>query len=138
MPNLKKKMNEFVTRPPEAVCAPLFARCFDLPEEEAREIIATFAPDATALIFDVRFNPGGYADELVKVLDHLLPEGRIFHTIDYTGKEEFTDSDAQCLEMPMAVLVNESSYSAAELFAAALSEYDWAVVVGEATTGKSY
>ena len=45
-------MNEFVTRPPEAVCAPLFARCFDLPEEEAREIIATFAPDATALIFE--------------------------------------------------------------------------------------
>ena len=45
-------MNECVTRPPEAVCAPLFARCFDLPEEEAREIIATFAPDATALIFE--------------------------------------------------------------------------------------
>lgn len=45
-------MNEFVTRPPEAAHAPLFARCFDLPEEEATEIIATVAPDATALIFE--------------------------------------------------------------------------------------
>ena len=45
-------MNEFVTRPPEAAHAPLFARCFDLSEEEARAIIAAIAPDATALIFE--------------------------------------------------------------------------------------
>ena len=93
---------------------------------------------ATALIFDVRFNPGGYKVELEKILDYLLPEGRIFHTIDYTGKEEFTESDAECLEMPMAVLMNGSSYSAAEFFAAALDEYDYAVLVGEPTTGKGY
>ena len=47
-------------------------------------------------------------------------------------------SDADCLEMPMAVLVNGSSYSAAEFFAAALDEYDAAVVVGEKTSGKGY
>ena len=45
-------MNEFVTRPPEAAHAPLFARCFELPEEEAKSLISTFAPDATALIFE--------------------------------------------------------------------------------------
>jgi carboxyl-terminal processing protease len=93
---------------------------------------------AKALIFDVRFNPGGYKTELVEVLDHLLPEGPIFRSINYDGEETVSESDAQQLELPMAVLVNESSYSAAEFFAAALREYDKAVIVGEATTGKSY
>lgn len=93
---------------------------------------------AKSLIFDVRFNPGGFKKELVLILDYLLPEGPIFRSVSNTGKESVTESDAACLELPMAVLVNESSYSAAELFAAALSEYDKAVIVGEPTTGKSY
>ena len=93
---------------------------------------------AESLIFDVRFNPGGYQTELVDVLDYLLPEGVLFRS-KYAGKQEQTDtSDKKCLEMPMAVLVNGESYSAAEFFAAALNEYDWAVVVGEPTCGKSY
>lgn len=94
---------------------------------------------ARKLIFDVRNNPGGYAKELVKVLDYLLPEGELFRTVDYRGKEAVDMSDADCLTgVPMAVMVNGSSYSAAEFFAAALSEYDAAVVVGEPTTGKGY
>lgn len=93
---------------------------------------------AKALVFDVRFNPGGYKHELVKVLDYLLPEGTIFHSETYDGKEEKTQSDAACLDLPMAVLVNGNSYSAAEFFAAALEEYDKAVIVGEPTVGKSY
>ena len=47
-------------------------------------------------------------------------------------------SDAACLEIPIAVLVNDGSYSAAEFFAAALREYDAAVVVGEHTSGKGH
>ena len=90
------------------------------------------------MIFDVRNNPGGYAHELVDVLDHLLPEGELFRTEDYTGKQAVEKSDADCLQLPMAVLVNGNSYSAAEFFAAALSEYEWAEVVGEKTTGKGY
>ena len=93
---------------------------------------------AEKLIFDVRYNPGGYAKELVKILDRLLPEGKIFTTVDYQGKENTDMSDAACLQMPMAVLVNGESYSAAEFFAAALSEYEMAVVVGEKTCGKGY
>ena len=93
---------------------------------------------ATALIFDVRYNPGGYKDEMVAVLDYLLPEGDLFRTVDYRGKEEVDTSDANCLKMPMAVIVNLHSYSAAEFFAAALSEYDAAVTVGEKTYGKGY
>lgn len=93
---------------------------------------------AVALIFDVRNNGGGYANEMVKVLDHLLPEGELFRTVNYKGQESVDRSDAACLEMPMAVLVNENSYSAAEFFAVALHEYEWATVVGAQTSGKGY
>ena len=93
---------------------------------------------AEALIFDVRGNPGGYKDELVELLDYLLPEGPLFRSEDYTGKVFVDESDASCLEMPMAVLVDADSYSAAEFFAAALDEYDAAVVVGQPTSGKGY
>ncbi len=96
------------------------------------------AQGAQKLIFDVRNNPGGYAQELVKVLDYLLPEGKLFTTVDYTGTEHTDMSDAACLELPMAVLVNGNSYSAAEFFAAAMAEYGAAVVVGEKTSGKGY
>lgn len=93
---------------------------------------------ATALIFDVRFNPGGYKKEMVQILDYLLPEGDLFRSVYYTGQETVDTSDADCLKMPMAVLINQDSYSAAEFFAAALDEYDWAVLVGENTMGKGY
>ena len=112
------------------------ARCAD-------ETIATMEQllnqGARALIFDVRFNPGGYAHELVEVLDYILPEGDLFRTVDYLGNEAADTSDAKCLTgIPMAVLVNGDSYSAAEFFAAALREYGYAFVVGEHTVGKGY
>ena len=93
---------------------------------------------ATKLIFDVRNNPGGYVKEMTKVLDYLLPEGVLFRQEDNTGKASQIDSDKDCLEVPIAVLVNGDSYSAAEFFAAALREYDWAIVVGQQTVGKGY
>lgn len=93
---------------------------------------------AEKLIFDVRYNGGGYAEEMVDLLDYLLPEGRLFKTVDADGKEEINMSDADCIEVPMAVLVNGGSYSAAECFAAVLEEYDAAVIVGEKTSGKGY
>ena len=93
---------------------------------------------AEGLIFDVRFNPGGYTTELIEVLDYLLPEGPVFRTESYTGETHVDYSGANCLELPMAVLVNGSSYSAAEFFAAALQEYQAATIVGEKTCGKGY
>lgn len=91
---------------------------------------------ARALLFDVRFNGGGLKDEMVEVLDVLLPEGDVFFSVDYRGVEEVETSDASCLKLPMAVLVNEDSYSAAEFFAAALQEFGVAKIVGTQTTGK--
>lgn len=91
---------------------------------------------AEAFLFDVRFNGGGLKDEMVEILDALLPEGDIFRSVDYSGAEEIDRSDADCLEIPMAVLVNEDSYSAAEFFAVALQEYGVAQVIGVQTSGK--
>lgn len=93
---------------------------------------------AAALVFDVRYNPGGYKTELCKVLDYLLPEGPLFRSEYYDGTTQVDESDADYLDIPMAVLVNSESYSAAEFFAAAMREYEAAFVVGEQTTGKGY
>lgn len=107
----------------------------------ARDTIAAIddliGQGAKSLIFDLRFNPGGYKHELVEVLDYLLPEGPLFRAVDYRGKEEVDYSEESCIDIPMAVLVNENSYSAAEFFAAALQEYDAAVIVGAQTCGKA-
>lgn len=93
---------------------------------------------AESLLFDVRNNPGGLKTELTNLLDYLLPEGTIFHTVNYAGQEDVITSDEGCVDMPMAVLVNGNSYSAAEYFACALQEYGVGVVVGEHTFGKGY
>lgn len=111
------------------------SRCAD---ETIAAVEALLEQGAQALIFDVRFNGGGYTKEMVALLDYLLPAVPVFRTVDYKGKESVDYSDADCVEVPMAVLVNGSTYSAAELFAAALAEYDVAVLVGEQTTGKGY
>ena len=111
------------------------ARCA---EETVSAIEKLRTEGAKKLILDVRNNPGGFADELVKLLDYLLPEGDLFRSVSFDGKEQVDTSDENFLDMPMAVLVNGDSYSAAEFFAAALQEYEAAVVVGEPTVGKGY
>ncbi len=91
---------------------------------------------ATSLVFDVRYNPGGALTGIVDTLDDLLPEGPIIRIVDRNGNEESIDSDANCLEMPMAVLVNGSTASAAELFTSALQDYKLATIIGTQTYGK--
>ncbi|MTQ95780.1 PDZ domain-containing protein [Pseudoflavonifractor sp. BIOML-A6] len=93
---------------------------------------------AVSLVFDMRNNGGGYLDELTEMLDYLLPEGPIFRSRDRAGNEQVTNSDAHCIDLPMATLVNKSTYSAAEFFGAELQEWGVGVIVGEETTGKGY
>lgn len=108
----------------------------------AQETIAAIeellAQGAEKLILDVRNNPGGYKSELCKILDYLLPEGPLFRSEYYDGSTQVDSSDENCLEIPMVVLVNSESISAAEFFAAALAEYEAATVVGQQTIGKGY
>ena len=92
---------------------------------------------AVAFIYDVRSNPGGRLNEMSAILDFLLPEGVIFISVTNQGQEHTIMSDEYYIDMPAVVLVNSNSFSAAEYFAALLSEYDYAYTVGEQTTGKS-
>ncbi len=88
------------------------------------------------LVVDVRNNPGGQLDSIKEVLDYLLPEGAIIRIYDAAGNEKILASDAECIDMPMMVLINENTASAAELFASALRDYDKAKLVGKTTYGK--
>ena len=112
---------------------------YDRSAERLEEAVTELqAQGALALVFDMRNNGGGYLSELTDMLDFLLPEGPIFITRDRAGNEEVTQSDASCVDLPMAVLVNADTYSAAEFFAAELQEEGAAVIVGEPTSGKGY
>ena len=117
-------------------------RIYNFDDRCAKETIAAIEDllqqGAEALILDVRSNPGGYKEEWVALLDYLLPEGPLFRSEDYKGKITVDESDAKYLDIPMVVMVDAYSYSAAEFFVAALDEYDAAVVVGTPTTGKGY
>lgn len=107
-------------------------------QESIAAIKELLGKGAAGIVFDVRNNGGGYAHEMVELLDFLLPEGELFRTVDFAGREAVDSSDKKHLDIPMAVLVNTESYSAAEFFAAALRDYDAAVIVGEQTSGKGY
>lgn len=107
-------------------------------QETIAAIEALQAQGADKLIFDVRFNPGGFVHEMVNTLDYLLPEGDLITTVSYKGDKVVDTSDEDFLDLPMVVLVNKDSYSAAEFFAAAMQEYGAAKVVGEKTSGKGY
>lgn len=89
------------------------------------------------VIFDVRGNPGGNLEVVCEILDQILPEGLIVYTEDKNGerKEYFSDAE-HSLALPMAVLINENSASAAEIFAGAIKDHELGTLVGTTTFGK--
>ena len=93
---------------------------------------------AQALVFDVRGNPGGTIESVGKILDKLLPEGPIISATyrNSTTPQVLITSDADEVRLPMAVLINAKSASAAELFAQALKDYNKAKAIGVTTYGK--
>lgn len=94
------------------------------------------AQGADRFVFDVRYNLGGDLNAISQVLDMLLPEGPIVRYADKYGRESVINSNAECIDYPFSVIVNGSTVSAAELFAAALKDYEKATIVGEKTYGK--
>lgn len=91
---------------------------------------------AQSLVIDVRHNGGGRVKEMSEALDPLLGEGTIMTLRMKDGAETVYSSDADCIDLPIAVLIDDQSISAAEFFAAALQEYGRAALVGTHTTGK--
>ena len=97
------------------------------------------AQGCQSIVFDLRNNPGGTLDGVIDSLDYLLPEGNVCFVRNAYGQITQTlTSNAQCLDpsIKLAVLVNENTASAAELFAAALRDYNRATIVGKTTYGK--
>lgn len=89
------------------------------------------------MIVDLRDNPGGLLTSVCDILREILPKGRIVYTEDkYGNREEETCDGEKELDMPLAVLVNESSASASEIFAGAVQDYGIGKIVGTTTYGK--
>ncbi len=105
-------------------------------EEFTRKIALAQNEGCDKFLFDVRNNSGGYLNEICDVLDILLPEGPIINIVDSKGNKKVQYSDANCINGKMAVLCNNSTASAAELFTAALMDYSLAQSVGTKTFGK--
>lgn len=106
-------------------------------EQFQQEVESLIKQGAASLIFDVRNCSGGDVEPVGKILDYLLPAGNLIGTIDKAGVEEFQiQSDAKELDIPMAVLTNDGTYGAAELFASAIKDYKKAGIIGEKTAGR--
>lgn len=105
-------------------------------DEFIAEVDGLIENGAKGLIFDVRANNGGRLDMVTKMLDYLLPEGNIVTYTDYSGKVNTIKSDAEHIDIPMAVLCDKSTISAAELFTAAMKDFGAASIVGQTTFGK--
>jgi carboxyl-terminal processing protease len=89
-----------------------------------------------ALVIDVRDDPGGVLDSVVKVADRLMPKGIIVYTLDKSKKRNDWYSDATEAKLPMAILVNGNSASASEILAGALKDSKKATLIGTKTFGK--
>jgi carboxyl-terminal processing protease len=91
---------------------------------------------AEGIVIDLRDNPGGYLSTVVNVLDKLLPEGTLVYTEDKNGKKETWSSNASCIDLPITLIVNGNTASAAEIFAGAVQDFGYGEVVGTTTYGK--
>ena len=89
------------------------------------------------LVIDLRDNPGGLLTSVCDILREILPKGLIVYTEDkYGNREEETCDGKHQLDMPLAVLVNENSASASEIFAGAVQDHEVGTIVGTTTYGK--
>ncbi len=89
------------------------------------------------LIFDLRGNGGGTVDSVGKILDTLVGEGTVM-TVRYKNGKEYVmvESDDKEIDLPMAVLTDGNTASAAELFTATIRDFNKGVLVGTKTYGK--
>jgi len=91
----------------------------------------------TALVLDLRTNGGGYEREADKVADLLLGEGLVAYSQDKNGQrlsEVFSDADQ--VEVPVVLLVNQNTASASELVTGAFRDFKKGTIVGTKTYGK--
>ena len=92
--------------------------------------------EVKGIIFDVRSNTGGELYTCLNITDLMVPEGLIMYTENRYGDRQNHYSNDYAYGVPMVVLVNEMTASAAEVFTAAVQDYDMGVVMGTNTFGK--
>lgn len=93
--------------------------------------------DMEGLIIDLRGNPGGSLDAVVDMCRMILPEGMVVYTEDkYGRRDERTCDGTRELKVPLVVLVDGNSASAAEIMAGAIKDYGLGTLVGTTTFGK--
>ena len=109
-------------------------------QELRDEVTAMKAKGMKSMVLDLRLNPGGLLDQGVKVAELFLDKGQeIVSTRGRargSSKEFYDDIRQPWPDLPIVVLVNEGTASAAEIIAGALQDHDRAVVVGAPTFGK--
>lgn len=90
------------------------------------------------LVIDMRGNGGGLLTAVEEMLDYMLPEGVIFYAKDKYGNKylEYTSDQAAALDVPLAILVNGNTASAAEVFSGNVQEFGLGTLVGTTTFGK--
>ncbi len=88
------------------------------------------------LIIDLRNNPGGLLDTVVKITDTLVPKGTITYIEDKYGNKSYEYSDENCINMPLVILINGNSASASEVLTGAVKDFGVGKLVGEKTFGK--
>jgi carboxyl-terminal processing protease len=108
----------------------------DISYDFAHHVNKLIANGAKGIVLDLRNNPGGDYEQVVRIADMIIPEGLIVYTKDRNGKREEKKSDANELNMPITVLINEYSASASEILSAAIKEYGKGTLVGKTTFGK--
>lgn len=92
---------------------------------------------AKGIIFDVRNNPGGALDIITNCVDQILDEGIILTVRDKNGKEEvYKAKDKEKIDLPIVILTNAQTASAAEVFTSSLHDNGKAYTVGTKTYGK--
>ena len=112
----------------------------DTADQELRtNLKELLAQNPKGLIFDLRYNGGGYLDQGIAVASEFLPAGQVV-VYEKFGDGKILDNkstgDGIALDIPMVVLVNEGSASASEIVAGALQDYGRAKLVGITTYGK--
>lgn len=91
----------------------------------------------SGLVIDLRNNPGGYVDDTLKILDMFVGEEDVLRLVDKNGKEKvYSTTDTENINIPLAVIVNQNSASASEIFASIVMDLNRGEVFGTQTYGK--
>lgn len=101
-----------------------------------KQLNSLIAQGINGLIIDVRDNPGGDYNQVVKIADRIVPKGLIVYTEDRQKRKDEELSDARELNIPLSILINGYSASASEILAACVQDYGKGTLVGTKTFGK--